>query len=273
MVKCVNKETRELCSVLNTECDFADECELAPDFSVTIPALNELFSIPKTIESLVNQETSYDYEIVVADNGSDDGTYEYLDKHDKVRVIRAPQRGISIARNAAANAAKAPYILQTDADVVVPKDWIQRMGDKLIDDSYDMVAGAVSFDSEKTLQRWLTSTIYGAGLRIYNGVQKVIPMDLGRIHSGANLGYTKKIFNEIGDYDEKQKWFEAGDFTTKAQKKGAWIKSVSGEPVKTSSRRFGGSLVSTFSRLAHTGVVSALKMLGIEQEVDYKRID
>jgi glycosyltransferase involved in cell wall biosynthesis len=240
---------------------------------VAIPALNELYSIPKTIESIKNQVTDFDYEIVVADNGSTDGTREYLSNLDGVKLVKADKKGISIARNAAARAASASYIIQTDADVVVPEDWIQRMGEKMINDGQDIVAGSVAFDSDNRLHRWITSTIYGMGLRIYNGVQGILPIDLGRIHSGANLGFSKKIFDDVGGYDEDQKWFESGDFTSEAQKLGAKIKFVPGTPVTTSNRRFGDTLISTAARLAHTGSVSLLKMMGIEHEVDYDRVD
>lgn len=273
MVQCVDKNTREICSLSPEDCDHLDHCEISPDISVVIPALNELYNIPNTIESLQNQVTEFDYEIVVADNGSTDGTREYLNKMDGVKVVKADKKGISIARNTASRASSAPYILQTDADVVVPEDWIQRMGEKLINDGQDIVAGSVAFESENRIQRWITSAIYGMGLRLYNEVQGILPIDLGRIHSGANMGFSRKVFDEVGGYNEEQKWFESGDFTSEAQKRGARIKFVHGDPVITSSRRFGDNLVSTAARLAHTGSVSLLKMMGIEHEVDYERVD
>lgn len=274
MAKCVNKETRELCNLEDDECDNERGCELVPDISIAVPALNEIYNIPKLIDSIRRQETTFDFEVVVADNGSTDGTYDWLKDQDDVRVVRVTEKGIAKARNKAVQSSKAPYILQTDADVKLPKNWVEVMGKKLVDDDVDLVSGSVFFESEKTLQKLITSTIYGIVPPIFNKVQQFLPEDLRMIMlSGANLGYSRKLYNKVGGYDETTKWFEDVDFATSSHKSGARSSFVFNAPIKTSSRRFGKSTLSTLSKLGNIGIVSLLKSLGIEQKSDYERVD
>lgn len=273
MVKCVDKNTRELCPMSAEKCD-NDKCEVSPDISVVVPALNEIYGVPKLLESLKNQKTRFDFETVIADNGSDDGTYEYLQKRGDVRVVRVEKKGIAVARNAATRSAKAPYLLQTDADTNLPSNWVETMGRKLVDEKLDIVSGPVAFESENRLQKLIISSAYGALPPIVNAIQNFLPKGVrNNLYSGANFGFTRRSFNAVGGYDESKKWYEVPDFVTKSNKMGAKTAFVVGTPVKTSSRRFGNTALSAVTRMGHMALVNALRTLRIEQKGDYERVD
>ena len=59
--------------------------------SVVIPAYNEEQSLPATLNSLVNQKTKYDFEVIIVDNNSTDNTGKvaksYENKLHKTEII------------------------------------------------------------------------------------------------------------------------------------------------------------------------------------------
>lgn len=91
-----------------------------PRFSVVIPAYNAAAFIEKTLDS-VRAQTCTDYEVIVTDDGSADGTQAvvegWLARHKVLgRCIRQPNKGIAGARNTAMRAASGAYIALLDHD-------------------------------------------------------------------------------------------------------------------------------------------------------------
>jgi peptidoglycan/xylan/chitin deacetylase (PgdA/CDA1 family) len=94
--------------------------------SVVIPALNEEYYISSCLEALGNQTYSGEYEVVVVDNGSTDRTAEIAERMG-ARVVREPQRGIARALIKGCAAAQGEILCFTDADTIVPRDWLARL--------------------------------------------------------------------------------------------------------------------------------------------------
>jgi glycosyltransferase involved in cell wall biosynthesis len=88
-----------------------------PKISVIIPAYNARKFIAEAIESVLNQ-TFPAHEIIVVDDGSTDGTGEFVEKQfgDKVRLIRQENKGIGAARNAGIKIATGNIFQFLDAD-------------------------------------------------------------------------------------------------------------------------------------------------------------
>lgn len=89
-----------------------------PKITVVIPGYNEAPSIPCAIASVFKQ-TFQDFEIIVVDDGSTDGTGDAVEAlgDARVRLIRHPDnRGAAAARNSAINQAKGDFIAFLDAD-------------------------------------------------------------------------------------------------------------------------------------------------------------
>jgi glycosyltransferase involved in cell wall biosynthesis len=88
----------------------------APEFSVVIPTLNRLELLKQTVNSVLAQTYS-NYEIIIADNGSTDGTMNYLESFGGgVRVVYQPKKGPGTARNSGVAQAKGQYIAFLDND-------------------------------------------------------------------------------------------------------------------------------------------------------------
>jgi glycosyltransferase involved in cell wall biosynthesis len=87
-----------------------------PRFTVIIPTFNRLHFCRAAIESVLRQEFG-DFELIVVDDGSTDGTSEALAVYgDRLRLLRQENKGQSIARNCAINVAKGDYIAFLDSD-------------------------------------------------------------------------------------------------------------------------------------------------------------
>ncbi len=88
-------------------------------FSVVIPVYNKQSCIAKTIGSVLNQ-THGDFELIIVDDGSTDGTLEVVKtfSDERIRVIEKANGGVSSARNAGIAAARHDWIAFLDGDDV-----------------------------------------------------------------------------------------------------------------------------------------------------------
>lgn len=96
-----------------------------PKISVVIPAHNAEDHIEKSLMSLKRQVFD-DFEIIVADDHSTDRTCEIAEQYAKV-IKSAWRIGEGAARNLGAKSAKGEILAFTDADVVLPKDWLHKI--------------------------------------------------------------------------------------------------------------------------------------------------
>ena len=86
------------------------------DISVIIPTYNRKNTLPRAVESVLNQ-TYKPTEIIVVDDGSTDGTADWLSaNYSSLQIIQQPNKGVSSARNAGINSARGDWIALLDSD-------------------------------------------------------------------------------------------------------------------------------------------------------------
>ena len=98
------------------------------DFSVSviIPTYNRLQFLPRALDSVLSQTFTVN-EIVVVDDGSTDKTIETLKPaYKRVRFLKQPNQGVSVARNTGINAAKHNWIAFLDSDDQWVTDKIEK---------------------------------------------------------------------------------------------------------------------------------------------------
>jgi glycosyltransferase involved in cell wall biosynthesis len=97
-------------------------CEEEMKLSIIIPIYNVEEYLADTIETVLNQ-TFKDFELILVDDGSTDGSGDICDKaalkDDRVRVIHKTNAGVSEARNTGVKAAKGEYIGFVDSDDII----------------------------------------------------------------------------------------------------------------------------------------------------------
>jgi len=117
------------------------------DVSVVLPVYNEKGHLRDEVERIAAafEATSYSWEIIVVDDGSDDGSSEQIDDvvrgQANMRLIRfAENRGVGAARKAGTAAARGAVVVWTDVDMTYPNDELPRLVKEL--EGHDQVVGA-----------------------------------------------------------------------------------------------------------------------------------
>jgi GT2 family glycosyltransferase len=181
--------------------------------SVVMAVLNGLPWLSDQLEALAAQEGAEDWELVVADNGSTDGSREvaaaWADRFRALRTVdAAARRGPGAARNAGVTAARGERLLFCDADDVVAPGWLAALAAGL--DRADVVAGV--FDLSR-----LNGAPAGALPRPAAMAQ------LGFLPAGlaSNLAVRRDVFEAAGGFDESLLVGEDVDLCWRLQEAGA----------------------------------------------------
>jgi len=134
------------------------------------------------------------YEIIVVDDGSDDGTPDVASAHGAI-VIRNPHSGPAIARNVGVRAASGSIVLFTDADCVAAPNWIEEMIRPLQDDP--QVAGTKGV--YRTKQRSLTARFAQVEFEDrYDRLARQPYIDFVDSHAAA---FRREVFLAMGGFD------------------------------------------------------------------------
>ena len=176
--------------------------------SVLVPVYNDFNRIGKCISSLLNLNHPKEmYEVIVIDNGSTDGTYEYLSelaqevKDGSLSLIRCLTPGSYAARNAGLEIAKGDFIAFTDSDCLVSTNWLQNLVSTLEQEEGDViVAGKVSFfsDSAKRTEQSALDFENMFSMKQDNNASN------GKCIT-ANLFCSAELFKKHGRFNEKLK--------------------------------------------------------------------
>jgi glycosyltransferase involved in cell wall biosynthesis len=111
--------------------------------SVIIPSFNEEENIAQCLVSLSHQTVDRtEYEIIVVDGGSTDKTCEIARKYADMVFIQTSKK-VGGARNDGALASKGDIIATTDADCILPSDWIEQVRNAFADPAVVQVYGPV----------------------------------------------------------------------------------------------------------------------------------
>ncbi len=98
-----------------------------PEFSVVIPTYNRIDVLPEVLAALERQERAPSFEIVVVDDGSTDGTGEWLESRSfevPAQVLRQPNSGPAEARNRGVRHADGGRVAFLGDDTVPSRGWL-----------------------------------------------------------------------------------------------------------------------------------------------------
>ncbi len=112
-----------------SQCATAPAADHPPTVSVVVATYNRADFLARTLRSLLRQTIPHgDFEIIVVDNNSTDGTRElvakYCSRHSSIRYMWEPNQGVSWSRNQGLRAAKASIVAFIDDDAVAADDWL-----------------------------------------------------------------------------------------------------------------------------------------------------
>ena len=169
--------------------------------SVVVPAYNEEQNIRACLESLEDQTFPRDqYEVIMVDGGSKDRTREIAAEYADLVFIQTAKK-VGGARNDGALKAAGEVLATTDADCIIPPDWLE------------VIAQAFARDPEVV-------QLYGPVVPMEGGVKNHLFLALANNFSrfgyytslfsytlGCNTAFRKEAFLEAGMY----RTIDAGD--------------------------------------------------------------
>ena len=168
-----------------------------PKVSVIVPTYNNCITLRKVLQAMAELNYPSEFEVIVIDDGSSDGTKEMLEKEFSSKnnffIIHQSNSGVCKARNAGIKKARFPIIINMDHDCIPGKEWLK-----------EMVKG---FDNEKVG----VVTAYGG-------------------FGGTSTGFRKKALDMVGGYDEDYVYYrEDTDLTFKIIELGYQFRKISAD--------------------------------------------
>ncbi|OLZ40731.1 family 2 glycosyl transferase [Natrinema saccharevitans] len=200
-----------------------------PDASVIVPARNEADRLERSLDSLAGQRYDGRLEVLVAANG--EPTVAAARAHPAVDRVLVDGRGAGPgpARNLGANAADGDVLLFTDADTVVPPDWVRRHCRQYLTPEVVGVGGPLrpleDDPHHRLCFRLLSDWWYRAC------------WPLGFVQQpGPNCSVRRTAFEAVGGFDESLGFLEDTDLSLRLRREGMVVYDPTC-PVETSARR------------------------------------
>lgn len=179
-------------------------------FSIIVPFRNEAENLPKLLNSFSKLNYPADlFEVILVDDNSDSrfqisdfrseqqetGETFQISIIDNVRVSNSPKKD---AISTAMQIVKTDWIITTDADCVVNKNWFSALDNYIQLHKVSMIAGAVTYDCGNSFlhhfQQLDLASLQGATMGSF-GLRK------GFMCNGANFAYTKSFFQDLNGFE------------------------------------------------------------------------
>ena len=171
--------------------------------SVIIAARNEEQFIHQCVESiLANDYPSEFFEMIIVDDGSTDNTVAKVKsiESSNIKVIsNSNNPGKKGALHFGISNVSGDLIITTDADSIVTPDWINSIVSLHELSKADLISGPIKYIHDKSLiQRFQYIDGINNMAVTANGIKK------GEYYlaNGANIAYTKELYNEIGGFED-----------------------------------------------------------------------
>jgi len=192
------------------------------DLSIIITTYKTKKLLDKALESLFSalENVSLDYEILLIDNNSNDGTVSLIkDKYPRVFLLENNKNyGLAFALNQGLKRAKGKYILTMDSDVEVRKNTVDKMYKYLGNNPEIGGVVPVEFKPNKK-EKFVPRRRVGVDLSFSKpDLSKPISTEF----TGNTFSMIKgEVYDDVGYYDEKFTYaIEDLDWAHRAKKKG-----------------------------------------------------
>jgi glycosyltransferase involved in cell wall biosynthesis len=177
-----------------------------PFVSVIVATRNRAALLAKTLDALLGQDwPATRLEVIVADNGSADGTRDVVCRAAArpfvcdIRYLIVATPGKSHAVNAALACAQGDLMAFTDDDVQPEPAWVRSLAAAFERESIDFVAGRVKPIWETAPPAWVSPALYGVLAVPDNGAAaQVIDSDAGILPIGANMAVRRTVIERLG---------------------------------------------------------------------------
>lgn len=166
-----------------------------PKVSVVVASYNGERTLEACLKSL--EGLNYpEYEVILVDDGSTDGSSRIAARFKKIRYIRHEKNmGLSVARNTGINAAQGEVVAFTDSDCRADEDWLFYLVGDLLNSQFAGIGGHNLLPPEDS---WVAAAVMvspggPAHVMITDRLAEHIP--------GCNMAFYKWALDEIGGFD------------------------------------------------------------------------
>ena len=171
-----------------------------PSVSVIIACRNELQNLKSNLQYIINQQYP-EFEVVIVDDNSTDGTYEYVSNLAntspcRIKLVKNDGKGKKIALSCGVRAASYEHLFFTDADCRPASDhWISGMM-LHFDEENPLVVGYGELSGKTFASRFSS---YDATLI---AMQYMGFASLGHAYMavGRNIAYSRKLWDTLGGF-------------------------------------------------------------------------
>lgn len=122
--------------------------EFETDVSIIVPVYNAEKYIGKCIESVIRQETRYNFELLLINDGSTDNSLKIMQSYLQykfVKIINQDNRGFSGARNRGLDEANGNFIMFLDADDMLEVNAIEILMEKEKETGAEIIEAGFSY--------------------------------------------------------------------------------------------------------------------------------
>ena len=206
----------------------------AKDLSIIISLYNEEESLPELVTWItdVMQKEGYSYELIMVDDGSQDGSWKII---RELSQANPNIKGISFRRNYGKSAAlyegfkaaSGRVVVTMDADLQDSPEEIPQMYDMVVNQGFDIVSGWKQHRQDNKLTKNLPSKLYNATARWITGI-KLHDMNCGL------KAYRNEVVKNIEVYGEMHRYIPY-------LAKSAGFSRITEKPVHHQKRKYGKS--------------------------------
>ncbi len=180
--------------------------------SVVIPLFNKERNIGSTLESVLNQTYS-DFEVVIVDDGSTDGSAEvvrgYMTRYNCIRLVEQANSGVSAARNRGIKEAFGDYVALIDGDDIWDKGCLAELVSMSVDFPDAALLGVNYAD---VIEGKIVPYIQGLpdGFRDY--IDDYFGTSHGDLFCASSVILKREAAIAVGMFDERIRYAEDLDF-------------------------------------------------------------
>jgi GT2 family glycosyltransferase len=172
-----------------------------PRISVVVCSYNGARTIDETLTNLADLKYP-DYEVIVIDDGSGDGTSAIARQYD-VRLIRTENRGLSAARNQGLEAATGEIVAYIDDDAYPDQEWLTYLAAAFLRSEHVGIGGPnLAVPGDGAIADCVANAPGGP-------VHVLLSDEVAEHIPGCNMAYRRDKLKEIGGFDSR--FWVAGD--------------------------------------------------------------
>jgi len=188
--------------------------------SIITPSYNSSSFIEDCIQSVLNQNYS-NFEHIIIDGGSTDGTIDILKKYSHLIWISEPDNGISAAFNKGIKKSNGDIIAILNSDDVYASELVFAQVNNILskDSIVDVIYGDIAIIDSHGDTLFTKKEI---GFSFYEGIF----LGFGHLINHPATFCKRQVYMDVGDFDEKLKYSMDEEYWFRVIQKGYFIKHI-----------------------------------------------